>query len=144
MASSKPVNRATVDLTSYPDLIAIYLGMTVQSLKGLKTLFGVGPLINKSVAAKPDGLVPVSTLPDDQYEHREKEHALVGRRLGKVYRLGASVKVKLTEADPVLGSTLFALLEPDDSTPEWLRKGGGGQMARKGRAKGSRTHPRGR
>jgi ribonuclease R len=91
-----------------------------------------------------DGLVPVSTLPDDQYEHREKEHALVGRRLGKSYRLGASVKVKLTEADPVLGSTLFALLEPDDSTPEWLRKGGGGQMARKGRAKGSRTHPRGR
>lgn len=91
-----------------------------------------------------DGLVPVSTLPDDQYEHREKEHALVGRRLGKSYRLGASVKVKLTEADPVLGSTLFALLEPDESTPEWLRKGGGGQMARKGRAKGSRTHPRGR
>jgi ribonuclease R len=91
-----------------------------------------------------DGLVPVSTLPDDQYEHREKEHALVGRRLGKVYRLGAAVKVKLTEADAVLGSTLFALLEPDDSTPEWLRKGGGGKMARKERAKGSRAHPRGR
>jgi ribonuclease R len=95
-----------------------------------------------------DGLVPVSTLPDDQYEHREKEHALVGRRLGKVYRLGATVKVKLTEADPVLGSTLFALLEPENADPEWLRKGGGksagGQMARRGRTKGARPHPRGR
>ena len=94
-----------------------------------------------------DGLVPVSTLPDDQYEHREKEHALVGRRLGKVYRLGSAVKVKLTEADPVLGSTLFALLEPDNADPEWLRKGGrggGGQMARRGRTKGARAHPRGK
>jgi ribonuclease R len=95
-----------------------------------------------------DGLVPVSTLPDDQYEHREKEHALVGRRLGKVYRLGSAVKVKLTEADPVLGSTLFALLEPDNTDPDWLRKGGGrgggGQMARRGRTKGARAHPRGK
>ena len=81
-----------------------------------------------------DGLVPVSTLPDDQYEHREKEHALVGRRLGKVYRLGAAVKVKLTEADPVLGSTLFALLEPDERrsgmAAERRRRANGAEGAR--------------
>jgi hypothetical protein len=62
MASSKPVNRATVDLTSYPDLIAIYLGMRVKSLRGLRTLAGVGPAISKSVAAKPDGLLLHETM----------------------------------------------------------------------------------
>lgn len=68
-----------------------------------------------------DGLVPVSSLPDDQYEHRERSHALVGRRSGRSYRLGAPVKVKLVEADPVLGSTLFALLEDDGTDLPWLR-----------------------
>ena len=68
-----------------------------------------------------DGLVPVSSLPDDQYEHQERSHALVGRRSGRSYRLGAPVKVKLVEADPVLGSTLFALLEDDGTDLPWLR-----------------------
>ena len=61
-----------------------------------------------------------------------KGHALVGRRLGKVYRLGSAVKVKLTEADPVLGSTLFAMLEPDGADLPWLRGGQGSQTARRG------------
>ncbi|QQP88182.1 ribonuclease R [Skermanella sp. TT6] len=68
-----------------------------------------------------DGLVPVSSLPDDQYEHQERSHALVGRRSGRSYRLGAPVKVKLVEADPVLGSTLFVLLEDDGTDLPWLR-----------------------
>ena len=62
MASSKPVNRMTVDLSGYPELIAVYLGMKVRSLKGLGTLVRVGPLINKSVAAKPDGLLLHETM----------------------------------------------------------------------------------
>jgi ribonuclease R len=89
-----------------------------------------------------DGLVPVSTLPDDQYEHREREHALVGRRSGRTYRLGAAVKVKLAEADPVLGSILFAMLEPSDSGADWLPGDPRGQTVRKARAKGSRPDPR--
>ncbi|MFC5353912.1 ribonuclease R [Azospirillum himalayense] len=56
-----------------------------------------------------DGLIPASTLPDDQYEHDERAHALVGQRSGRSYRLGAAVKVVLVEADPLTGSTLFAL-----------------------------------
>jgi hypothetical protein len=49
--------RTTVDLTGYPDLIAIYLGMKVLSLRGFFTLLGFGPKINASVAARPDGLL---------------------------------------------------------------------------------------
>lgn len=51
------VNRRTVDLSGYPDLVVIYLGMRVNTLTGLKTLFGFGPRIAESVAARPDGLL---------------------------------------------------------------------------------------
>ena len=51
------VNRRTVDLSAYPDLVVIYLGMRVNRLAGIKTLFGFGPRIANSVNARPDGLL---------------------------------------------------------------------------------------
>ena len=51
------VNRKTVDLARYPNLVVIYLGMRVNRLTGLKTLFGFGPKIAESVSASPDGLM---------------------------------------------------------------------------------------
>ena len=51
------VNRQTVDLSQYPGLVVIYLGMRVNRLTGLKTLIGFGPKISGSVAAAPDGLL---------------------------------------------------------------------------------------
>jgi hypothetical protein len=51
------VERRTVDLGAYPDLVVIYLGMRVNALTGLKTLFGFGPKIARSVEARPDGLL---------------------------------------------------------------------------------------
>lgn len=51
------VNRQTVDLSQYPDLVVIYLGMRVNRLTGLKTLAGFGPKISDSVTAAPDGLL---------------------------------------------------------------------------------------
>jgi fumigallin biosynthesis monooxygenase-like protein len=52
-----PVERRTVDLSTYPDLVVIYLGMRVNAWQGLKTLFGLGPQIQKSWKARPDGLL---------------------------------------------------------------------------------------
>src|SRR5258708_5428177 len=51
------VDRRTVDLSAYPDLVVIYLGMRVNVLAGLKTVLGFGPRIADSVKAKPDGLL---------------------------------------------------------------------------------------
>jgi len=51
------VERRTVDLSQYPDLVVILLGMQVNRLTGLKTLFGFGPKIARSVAEQPDGLL---------------------------------------------------------------------------------------
>ena len=51
------VERYTVDLSDYPDLVVIYLGMRARSLRGLKTLLSFGPRIQKAVATRPDGLL---------------------------------------------------------------------------------------
>jgi hypothetical protein len=51
------VMRQTVDLSAFPDLVVIYLGMRVNAWAGLKTLFGFGPQIKNSVKQKPDGLL---------------------------------------------------------------------------------------
>src|SRR5207248_1109226 len=50
-----------------------------------------------------DGLVPVSTLPSDYYDHDARRHRLVGRRSGQEFALGDAVTVRLAEADPVGG-----------------------------------------
>ena len=55
--AKKRVDRRTVDLSAYPDLVVIYLGMRVNVLAGLKTLFGLGPQIQKAAAEEPDGLL---------------------------------------------------------------------------------------
>jgi hypothetical protein len=51
------VDRRTVDLSAYPDLVVVYLGMRVNVFAGLKRLLGLGPQIADSVKAKPDGLL---------------------------------------------------------------------------------------
>ena len=51
------VDRRTVDLSGYPDLVVIYLGMRVNTFRGTKTLLGMGPKIRKSWQAEPDGLL---------------------------------------------------------------------------------------
>jgi hypothetical protein len=50
-------DRRTVDLSAFPDLVVIYLGMRVNELRGLKTILRFGPKIAKSVAEQPDGLL---------------------------------------------------------------------------------------
>jgi hypothetical protein len=50
-------NRTTADLSSYPDLVVIYLGMRVNAPRGLVTLISFGSKIRKSVEAQPDGLL---------------------------------------------------------------------------------------
>jgi hypothetical protein len=51
------VERRTVDLSSYPDLVVIHLGMRVNRITGIKTLLGFGPQISRSAASRPDGLL---------------------------------------------------------------------------------------
>lgn len=51
------IDRRTPDLSAYPELVVIYLGMRINRPGGLLKAFGLGPAIGKAVAAKPDGLL---------------------------------------------------------------------------------------
>lgn len=54
---SAGVDRRTVDLSAYPDLVVIYLGMRMNAVAGLRMMAGLGPQIARSVEAQPDGLL---------------------------------------------------------------------------------------
>ena len=56
------VERQTVDLSAYPDLVVIYLGMRAKSLRGVGTILRLGPQIRRAAAARPDGLLRHESL----------------------------------------------------------------------------------
>ena len=61
-----------------------------------------------------DGLVPISRLGEERFEHDESAHALIGLQTGSRYRLGMAVNVRIDEAQPVTGGLLLDLLtEPE-------------------------------
>ncbi len=64
-----------------------------------------------------DGLVPISALGSDFFRHMEKEHALVGQRTRKAYRLGAAVRVRVVEAAPLHGGLRLAIAEAATGGP---------------------------
>ena len=46
-----------------------------------------------------DGMVRLSTIKSDFFEHEAKKYRIKGQRTGKIYSLGDEVRVKLTRAD---------------------------------------------
>lgn len=72
------------------------------------THFGLFVTLDESGA---DGIVPMRQLPHDYYVHDEAHHQLVGKNTGRTYRLADQVIVRLVEADPMRGSTVFEMTE---------------------------------
>jgi ribonuclease R len=88
------------------------LGTIVQGRVTGVTRFGLFVQMSETGA---DGLVPISTLPQDFYDHRAEEHRLVGRRWGRSYRLGDQVQARLVEANPLTGGLVLELITESDS-----------------------------
>lgn len=68
------------------------------------TRFG---LFLRLVETGADGLLPISLLGEDMFDHDEVKRALIGRAHGTVWRLGDLVKVRLVEADALTGGMIF-------------------------------------
>ena len=82
------------------------------------TRFGLFVRLSETGA---DGLVPISKLGGEYFQHDDRTHALVGERSGARWPLGREVEVRLTEATPITGGLLFDMLSepgaPDPKAP---------------------------
>ena len=58
-----------------------------------------------------EGLVKLSSLADDDYDYYEKEYVIKGRRHGKKFRLGDSVRVRVARINAFRSEIDFALVE---------------------------------
>lgn len=76
------------------------------------TRFGLFVTLDENGA---DGLIPIRTLPSDYYIHDDQQHALIGQRSKRIYRLGAKVTIRIVEADGMTGSSVFALEGTDSA-----------------------------
>jgi hypothetical protein len=54
--------RQSVDLTAYPDLVVVYLGYRVSTVRALLALFGIGRGLAMIQRNKPDGLLAHETV----------------------------------------------------------------------------------
>ena len=107
---------ATAERDAMDRYIAAFLSERINDLfvgriSGV-TRFGLFVTLNDSGGS---GLIPISTLPTDFYEHDERRHALVGRRWGRIFSLGEVVAVRLVEATPVTGGMVLELIETEES-----------------------------
>jgi ribonuclease R len=102
------------------------------------TRFGLFITLDETGA---DGLVPVSSLPDDYYIHDEIRHCLVGKRYGLTYSLGDLVTVSLAEANALTGSLIFKLIN-DDASPRPKQIHPGRTPRERGLSRGKPRPPR--
>ena len=81
-------------------------GMFAARISGV-TGFGLFVTLEENGAS---GVVPLSSLPDDQWIHEEAESRLSGRHTRLAFTLGQAVEVRLSEVVPQTGRLSFALM----------------------------------
>jgi ribonuclease R len=69
-----------------------------------------------------EGLVPIDSLPGDQYTYQENVRKIVGRRTRREFSIGDSVRVVLDRVDETERKLQFSILE--NETPRTKRSGG--------------------
>jgi len=94
------------------------------------TRFGLFVTLRETGAS---GLVPLASLPDDQWIHEEAVPRLSGRHTRLIYTLGQAVEVRLAEAVPLTGALTFHILGGGQPVPGarrsrvWRAAGRGGK-----------------
>ncbi len=74
------------------EFLATKVGETYEGVISGITSFGMFVELSHYVI---EGLVHISELKDDHYDFDKEEYTLTGRKSGKVYRMGDSVKIKI-------------------------------------------------
>ena len=59
-----------------------------------------------------EGLVPIDTLPGDQYAYHENVRKIIGQRTRREFSIGDRVRIILDRADPLERKLQFSIVEP--------------------------------
>lgn len=84
-----------------------------------------------------EGLIRLSDLTDDYYNHHEKQHALIGERTSKIYRLGDTIKVRVARVNMDDHTIDFELLDMKPRKEGSYNRGGGSNRGGKPPFKGT-------
>lgn len=74
-----------------------------------------------------EGLIPIRTLPDDDYQLRNCGFELFGTRSGRTFMFGDVIRARLTEASPVTGGLIFKYVDEHDGV-DYFEKGSRGSF----------------
>jgi ribonuclease R len=85
-----------------------------------------------------EGLVHISTLPDDYYQFDAIQHVLLGERTGRSFRIGDEVEIQVARVDLDKAEINFVLA----GVPVGTRKAGGGGRGRKEEDRGDKSKKR--
>lgn len=84
------------------------VGATFEARVTGVTRFGLFVRLPESGA---EGLIPARTMGFEYFRHDERQHALIGDRIGTKYSMGDKLTVRLIEAAPLTGGLRFELVE---------------------------------
>lgn len=70
-----------------------------------------------------EGLIPMSSLPADNYLLSVGSMELLGEKNGLCFKFGDTFKARLMEASPITGGLIFKYIDPEEGT-EYFEKGG--------------------
>ena len=99
------IERETTDLKAV-EFMQRYVGEIFDGVIDGVTNFGFFVELDNGV----DGLVRAAEIYDDYYNFVEQKFALIGQETGKSFRIGDTVRVKLTSANPKLRQINFELV----------------------------------
>ncbi len=85
-----------------------------------------------------EGLIHISTLPEDYYQFDGIKHMLYGERTGKQYRLGDPIKILVARVD--LDQREIDFVVPEGSRPKSVGKHSKNERDGKGGGGGKRSH----
>ncbi|WP_174819907.1 ribonuclease R [Paenibacillus koleovorans] len=110
------------------------VGEEFEGIISSVTSFGMFIELDNTV----EGLIRLSDLTDDYYHHHEMQHALIGERTSKIYRIGDEVKVRVARVNMAEHTIDFEMVDmkPRQQKVSFVGAGGGGRRGRGERGDG--------
>ena len=125
------------------DLTARFVSAYLQPAIGQEFEVSVSGISTAGVFVRVDslgaeGLIPLSSLPDDDYVLELGNTKLWGKFTNREFSFGDVLKAKLLEASPINGGLIFKYIDPEEGEEYYAKKGYRPKPAEKKKSAGGR------